>query len=465
MSTNNDHDHDEIPFIGEPSQAGDPIADFFARERAGIEELPGNAEHLESILQTAREEARPSWARRGLIGLAAAALIGGGIALGSSQLGGNEAAMDPASNSSNSASTTATDDPAPSTTAPTGGESTTSTPDDSSTSEGEGETSDVTPTEQPVPTSVGLTAFGLSSSDGRYALGTAECGDADCPVVLRSNTGGSVWRSVSSHPGLAVDSLRFADDNVGWLTGDVIRRTTDGGRTFEDYAHPGGKVVAAEVDGGVVRFVTARACGETTCTIDVLEAAVSDTSVSRVVHSTTAAVTEGIQLVTDGATAYLVSHGSDLKVGLVRLGDATATLDNPCEESARLTLRVAADGSHALRALCQRTDGDGVSLTSLRSDDGGQTWSQAQGPTAMPAALRSVTAPSADRLVAALADGALQVSNDGGVTWAGPDSSPGSLSWVGAGGAGHVNGFDAGSGVYWTSSDSGWSWSRVSLRG
>ena len=88
-------DLSDLPGEGEQR---DPVADFFARERAGIRELPAGTDRWESIVV---EASRPR--RRHvmpyLAGAAAVVLIGG-VIWGNSRVPSSDLASDPASSSS-----------------------------------------------------------------------------------------------------------------------------------------------------------------------------------------------------------------------------------------------------------------------------------------------------------------------------------------------------------------------------
>ena len=82
----------DLPGEGEQR---DPVADFFARERADIRDLPAGADRWESILVEARRPVRRSWLPY-LAGAAAVVLVGG-VLWGNGRGPGTDRAADPAS--------------------------------------------------------------------------------------------------------------------------------------------------------------------------------------------------------------------------------------------------------------------------------------------------------------------------------------------------------------------------------
>jgi photosystem II stability/assembly factor-like uncharacterized protein len=51
-------------------------------------------------------------------------------------------------------------------------------------------------------------------------------------VVLRTTDGGGIWDTVMYSPGRVVTAVSFANASIGYVAGDSIYRTTDGGATW-----------------------------------------------------------------------------------------------------------------------------------------------------------------------------------------------------------------------------------------
>jgi hypothetical protein len=236
--------HDDLDLFDEEGRH-DPVADFFARERDAVEELPGNDLHFQGVLRKARP---PRRGRRWLaVGVAAAAAAG--IAAGANvALQNDDELAQPAGPPSTVSLASPTTTPPPVVVEPMNG--------------------------QFLPRS-------LSAGDDatRAVLGSARCSeDSACALVLRTTDNGASWVNTAALPDLTVAPpggiatapdqvgiLRWADAERGYLAGSTVRRTTDGGATWADMPYPGGTIVAAEVADGVVRLVSAGECTDEGC--------------------------------------------------------------------------------------------------------------------------------------------------------------------------------------------------------
>jgi hypothetical protein len=221
-------DLSDLPGAGDQH---DPVADFFAAERADVRALPSDPEHWEAIVREGRRPVRHSWLP--YAGAAAAAvIIVGAVAWGGMRGGGP--ATDPASASSSyrpnpvTSTVTVTATPAPS---PTGGPSPTSS----------------APVVLPVPKTFDLVSMTNAGGKHLFALGAATCATGDCVQVVASTDDGRTWTRRSAFtdlttPGARVTpdrahqvvGIRFATPDIGYLFGSTVKRTTDGGRTWTD---------------------------------------------------------------------------------------------------------------------------------------------------------------------------------------------------------------------------------------
>jgi hypothetical protein len=102
-----------------------------------------------------------------------------------------------------------------------------------------------------------------------FALGTAPCKHAPCTSVVRTRDRGVSWRGLPApvvplgEPGVtvtgpAVWGIRFATPEYGFVFGDGLWVTTDGGEHWSAAAYPGGSIVSLEIIDHQVLAVTMR---------------------------------------------------------------------------------------------------------------------------------------------------------------------------------------------------------------
>ncbi|EWT02753.1 hypothetical protein N865_04765 [Intrasporangium oryzae NRRL B-24470] len=467
----------------------DPVADFFARERAAIVDRPGDEADWDELVQRSR---RRGWARP-LGGVAAAAALVLAVVLGT-----NGFLRTPP------AETTGRPDSAASS-----GPATTSGPDTSASS-GARRSTPPPPTAsqgalQPMPKAFGVDSVRATQDGYLYALGSSVCGALSCPALVASSDEGRTWGQVGSFSPPAVRAPRYEGDQVlagarfvsashGWVYGAALLRTTDAGRTWTPMPHGSGDVLSLETDGTALWMVTGtcvqgtygRQCGQ----VQVWRAGIDDTSATKVdVPQLSTQPTRpwayGAWVALAGRTAYVntVSGVPGLFSGFtaLRVSGTPVTVARPsgCDNAAELTVVPTVSDPRTLFALCA-LGAAGVPSSGYavyRSTDGGATWESRAHPVIGPVRFTNlrVTALDADRLVVRtgeqlFADGTfveseLLTSADGGVTWTPPSGGLPTANW------GEVSAVDPrtvyavqGADSVWRSTDGGSSFTRMSLR-
>jgi hypothetical protein len=472
----------DLPGEGEQR---DPVADFFARERADIRDLPAGADRWESIVVEARRPVRRSWLP--YLAGAAAVVVAAGVVWGNGRGPGTEQAADPASStpSVSTVTVTATDSTTPTQPSETGATSSHSTP---------------TATTFPVPTSFDLVSMTNAGGKHLFALGRASCPKGQCTAVIGSDDDGVSWTTRASFTTLTspgpratpdradqVVGIRFADPQVGYVYGSTTMRTLDGGRSWTPLDVDGRTVLSLEIGGGTTWMVTAAKCarsdtsGARGCTdLDVRSIAGSAATPTR---------NETLELPQPAESSWLSMDGADAYVSVAYLDQDTHTLPRRvsgkpvdlarpegCPDAGGVWLWGTANRKGGLVAVCQLHDAK-ASYGVATSTDRGATWSMHIAPAlgaTQPAGVW-LTAVDLDRLVAvprglstsarkASTATTLVTSGDGGSTWVRPKAAPsGPVDWVGAAGGTLVYAVTGGR-SYWVSHDSGATFEQVALR-
>lgn len=474
---------------GEPRADQDPVAAFFAGEREDVLPLASDEVRWQRITREARARRRRG-PLRWVAAAAAVLLLGGGAAA----LVGRHQPETVASAPRPTVTRTVVVGPSPTATgsaAATGATTASSAPTTSAAGLG-------------VPADLKLVSVSSVASGRLWGLGSATCSGRACALVVTSTDRGTTWSVAGQVPGVSagaarpvsgsgapgigaartVTDVRFADDRTGWVFGAQTLRTTDGGRTWTTYAHGGGPVLALETDGRDVVLAAADQCSATLCTGDVT---VSRATVGASSASTVGAPYgvgqefSGLEVAWRARTAYVSAVGADPSSVPVAVGASSVTrLGGPdCGTSVggRGPFVAAADGSELLGFCTVRGGAPGPTLGAPQSSTDGVTWTP--GPTGT-----AVSVPDGPLLTAAAADGqrfvvaswgpvdgssGVQVSLDGGVTWAAPASlsaPAGGFGWLGAAGGGTYLALPAvPDGSFWRSTDAGRTWQEVRVAG
>lgn len=480
-------DLSDLPGEGEQR---DPVADFFAQERAGIRELPAGTDRWESIVAEARRPVHRSWLPY-LAGAAAVVLVGG-VVWGTSRGPATDLASEPASSSSAVSTVTATETEGPKVAVPApsgGGSSAPSTP--------------VATTPQPAPKTFDIVSMTNAGAKQLYALGAATCPQGECTAVIASEDNGATWTTRASFESLTspgartvpdrahqLVGIRFANAKVGYVYGSTTMRTVDGGHTWEDVDVDRRTVLSLETDGKTVWMVTATACGHSEktargCTdLEVWSTAAAGTRPSKVVALDAPTPAEAAWLSMDGADAYVSFSYADQELQSLpqRVSGSPTRMSRPqgCASTGGVWMWGTARTRGGLVAMCHAAAAPGKTYALATSADSGASWSPAKASPdlATPGAsgvwltavdLRHYVAvlqalpislPRFDNPTAILSTG------DGGATWARPrmdEGADGSFTWAGAAGGPTVYAV-AGGGRYDVSSDSGASFEQQSFR-
>ena len=123
------------------------------------------------------------------------------------------------------------------------------------------------PSGGPVPAGFRAASVTFVSTLEAFVLGTAPCQHAPCTSIVRTRDRGASWRGLpapvvplsepgSSGPG--VWGIRFATPEHGFVFGNGLWVTSDGGEHWSAAAYPGGSIVSLEIIDRQVLAVTMR---------------------------------------------------------------------------------------------------------------------------------------------------------------------------------------------------------------
>jgi hypothetical protein len=348
--------------------------------------------------------------------LAAVALTACGAA--SSGSGGDAAATSPAPSSGSAGSGGAS-----SATAPAASGAASSAPAASATA---ASTSTVAvPSGGPVPVGFAATSVTFVSPEEAFVLGTAPCAKAPCTSILRTLDRGASWRGLpapvaplaaqSEVAGPAVWGIRFANPSDGFVFGNGLWETTDGGEHWASADSPGSTIESLEVIDGQVLAVVGTCtpnggCGQTGTLMRRPLAGGAWQVVRQVADHGAIATQARVAAVLDGATVIVTANG----------GISTVTRAAPCSaEGIIVPAALAVTSPNGLALLCAGNGAAGsVDKTVYVSDDLGAHWTKAGSP-ARGGDPEEISAGSTSQLVVAAASGAsmLYYSADGGAQW------------------------------------------------
>ncbi len=285
-----------------------------------------------------------------------------------------------------------------------------------------------------MPTGFLATSVTFVSTQEAFVLGTAPCSNAPCTSILRTLDRGASWvglpapvvplgRSYSA-TGPAVWGIRFADPEHGFVFGNGLWETTDGGEHWSAVASPQGTILDLEVIDGQVLALTVPS-GASAQAGTLLRRSLSGgawTVVAQVTGPHTIATQGPVAAVLDGNNVIVTANG----------GISTTTQALPCTTPGVGTpAAVAVTSPDGLALLCAGGAAMGsVQKTVYVSSDLGAQWVKA-GATPLGGDPIGISAANPDQLVVAAASGAseLYYSANGGATWS-------TAYYAGDGGAG-----------------------------
>ena len=260
-----------------------------------------------------------------------------------------------------------------------------------------------------------------------WVLGTAPCASASpCPAMAETLDGGDHWQLAAAPGDLPADlsstGVRFADDHIGWVYGDGLWETRNGGTTWVSVTLPtmvaGDHVASLETGAGrVYALVTSPG--------DQASAAQGSAPV-RVLRSAPGSDVWSVVLQAPGHA----SGGLVMQRGVVRLlvdDGAFTSAPSPCQNPVTL----AAAGATEVTVVCSLGAAAGSSQkTIMVSHDSGASY-QRRTDAPLDGSVMQASMADAHTIVIAASSGAafLHVSADGGSTWQTTSLAPGGGSW------------------------------------
>jgi hypothetical protein len=283
------------------------------------------------------------------------------------------------------------------------------------------------PSGGPVPPGFAATSVTFVSTEEAFVLGAAPCAKAPCTSILRTLDRGASWRGLPAPvvplaaqagvvAGPAVWGIRFANPSDGFVFGNGLWETTDGGERWTPAVSPAGAIESLEVIDGQVLAITGTCspnfgCGGQPGTLMRRPLAGGAwTVVSRVSGRGAIATQARVAAVLQGDGVIVTADG----------GISTVSHAGPCSTAGiDAPVSLAVTGPTGLALLCAGEGAAGsVDKTVFVSDDLGAHWSVAGSPT-RGGDPEEMSAGSAAQLVVAAASGAsmLYYSADGGARW------------------------------------------------
>lgn len=281
------------------------------------------------------------------------------------------------------------------------------------------------PVTAPVPAGFAATSVTFVSVDEAFVLGTAPCAHAPCTSIAATLDRGVSWVGLpapvvplgdpytTSVP--AVWGIRFASPERGFVFGNGLWVTADGGEQWAAAAGPGGSIADLEVIDGQVLALSYACSAQSGCPQlgTLYRRALSGgpwTVVTRVSGARVIATQARVAAVLDGGSVAVTGDG----------GLTVAVHGTPCDTTSAAASAVAVTGPGSLALLCA----GGAAMGSVRktvyvSGDQGATWAKAGSPP-FPGDPWGISAGTSQQLTVAAASGAswLYYSADGGAQWA-----------------------------------------------
>jgi hypothetical protein len=277
-----------------------------------------------------------------------------------------------------------------------------------------------------VPAGFAATSVTFVSVAEAFVLGTAPCAHAPCTSIVRTLDRGASWTGLpapvvplgdpydnTSQP--AVWGIRFASPGQGFVFGNGLWTTTDGGDHWTAAVSPAGSIVDLEVIDGQLLALIDNCTAQSGC-------AAAETLERRTLSggpwSVVTAVTNARVIATQARVAAVLDGSSVVVTG--DGGLTSAARGTPCPDgSGSAGSAVAVTGPGSLALLCAGDAAMGsVQKTVYVSGDLGATWVKAGSPPFAGDPWGISGGTGAAQVVAA-ASGAswLYYSPDGGARW------------------------------------------------
>jgi hypothetical protein len=256
-----------------------------------------------------------------------------------------------------------------------------------------------------------------------FVLGTAPCVHARCTSIARTGDRGVSWRGLPAplvplgEPGVtgpAVWGIRFAAPEHGFVFGNGLWVTTDGGKRWSFVAYPGGSIVSLEIVDSQVLAVTMRSGIAGNASWALLRRPLAGGAWTRLVTQASAIGT----IATRAREAAIIDGTSVLVTGNGGLTITRHAL--PCTASPfPVPTSVAVQGPHGLALLCAGQGYTGhTDKTVYVSGDLGATWKLAGHPSsAGDGGVITASAPGHLTIATTSAASWLYYSADNGKTW------------------------------------------------
>jgi hypothetical protein len=293
-----------------------------------------------------------------------------------------------------------------------------------------GTTAGTQPQGGPVPVGFAATSVTFVSPDEAFVLGTAPCAQAPCTSIVRTLDRGASWiglpapvvpvgePAISSAP--VVWGIRFATPEIGFVFGDGLWQTTDGGEHWtRDPAAPHGSILSLAIVQGQVLVLTAR-CTAGGCEKTGLlsRRPLGGGPWAAVIRPTIGNLIDPDDLIDTQAGVAAVVVGNDVLV--TPDGGLTYTLHRvPCAPLSGLPSVAVTSATGGLVALCTDQGYTGHTIKQIFvSDDDGASWTQAGAPSPDGDGGTLAASPAGNVAIAtASAASWLFYSADGGMTW------------------------------------------------
>ncbi len=275
----------------------------------------------------------------------------------------------------------------------------------------------------PVPAGFRAASVTFVSSREAFVLGTAPCQHAPCTSVARTGDRGVSWRALPApvvplgEPGVtgpAVWGIRFATPEHGFVFGNGLWVTTDGGEHWSFAAYPGGSVVSLEIIDRQVLAVTMRSGIAGNASWALLRRPVAGGAWARLVTQASAIGT----IATQAREAAIIDGTSVLVTGNGGLAITRHAL--PCTASPfPVPTSVAVQAPRGLALLCAGQGYTGhTDKTVYVSGDLGATWKLAGHPASVgDGGVIAAAAPGHLTIATTSAASWLYYSADDGKTW------------------------------------------------
>jgi hypothetical protein len=277
----------------------------------------------------------------------------------------------------------------------------------------------------PVPSGFAATSVTFVSVDEAFVLGTAPCSHAPCTSIVRTLNRGASWvglpapvvplGTAEGASGPAVWGIRFANPAHGFVFGNGLYETTDGGEHWAQVAGPQGSILSLEVIDGQVLALTAPCQAQSGCgqSGTLLRRALSGGSwqvVTQVSNPRLIATQARVAALLNGTSVIVTTNG----------GLSYTTHATPCtREGVAMASSVAVTSADGLALLCAGQGAMGsVQKTVYVSSDLGAHWTKAGLPP-LGGDPFDIAAATPAQIVVAAESGAswLYYSGNSGSTW------------------------------------------------